>query len=145
MSPLPGCFYLSHFSLPTALHSYIKGPESKALQPSGEDQGLSSPSASSLGVCKEIILAAGFYNSHLCTDTRSEGFQLLSAAAGHWAFAYSMASVYMLAHDPSGSGGKPGAMLEATMASFHSDRVRDSEMSPHRPMFFSICGEHEMS
>lgn len=26
MSPLPGCFYLSHFSLSTVPHSYLKGP-----------------------------------------------------------------------------------------------------------------------
>lgn len=60
MSPLPGCFYLSHFSLPTAPHSFLKGPESEALQPSREEQGLSAPSASSSGLCKEIISAAGW-------------------------------------------------------------------------------------
>lgn len=26
MSPLPGCFYLSHFSLSRVPHSYLKGP-----------------------------------------------------------------------------------------------------------------------
>lgn len=98
MSPRPGCFYLSHFFLSTAPHSYLKGPPSLRPFSPAVKNGLSSPSASSSGICREIIPVASFYISHLCTGTRSEGRQPLSAAAGHWALAYSMASVYTLVH-----------------------------------------------
>lgn len=110
MSLPPGCFCLSHFSLSTAPHSNIKGPLSQRPFSLSSPWVLGSPSASSAGICKEIISAASFCISHLCTGTRSEGSQLLSAAAAHWAFAYSMASVSTLVRGPSGSGGKPGNM-----------------------------------